>query len=238
MEVKLLYFFCKLVTKFVVELHVDQEYEIWLREASKDEFYDLFCLFPREFKTSKRVMVSNWSRKKRPSIMLISLFQISPLLLQYSTFCLHHWHRNPSNGYPKKSRVQSWKPEKILLRTKQTSTTNLKNGISIIWLECQSELHLDCKLQMSRPSTSLSDWNWWVWERAIKNAVGYPSICSMRIMYTVPTNVNWRITTCGPKNLSPIYYFLLSTRNNVVLPQMPATISKRICKAYKHHTQN
>ncbi|KAF4366215.1 hypothetical protein F8388_014933 [Cannabis sativa] len=53
----------------------------------------------------------------------------------------------------------------------------------------QLEALKTAKTKFSKIMASLSNGNFRIGERAILNVVGYPSICSVRIMHTIPINV-------------------------------------------------
>jgi len=58
--------------------------------------------------------------------------------------------------------------------------------------------------------TCLPNWNWWIREGTIENLFSNPLICSLGVMYTIPTNMFRRIITWISINCS-IYYGLHPT---------------------------
>lgn len=51
------------------------------------------------------------------------------------------------------------------------------------------------KLHLPRMKTNLLDWNWWVGEGAIENAVSNPQVCCLWVVYAIPANVLWWMMT-------------------------------------------
>ena len=81
--------------------------------------------------------------------------------------------------------------------------------------------------------TCSGNWNWWIWQWTIEYMISKPLTSSLRVVYTIPANILWRISTRSTIHLTSIYNCFWPTPYMIVIHMIPTADLQGIGKSCK-----